>query len=184
MNCKANHDIVYLNVMQPRQCFNKSPCTSYFSKKKKSTTCTFGVQNSIGRVDFFRSPEYLAFFDAIEHEGLIYYEKFTDAIVATLGISLLLPKSQILHLGGIGWATVSKEWSYCPQSSELNAKCHCNPNPAIKPAHLSCNSFWLGKTKSPRKHERLECDKEGKCVLYIDVTDEPVDQVGGGMEQR
>ncbi|KAG0088060.1 alpha 1,2-mannosyltransferase 2.4.1 [Podila epicladia] len=148
------------------------------------TTCTFGVQNSIGRVDFFRSPEYLALFDAIENEGLIYYEKFTDAIVATLGISLLLPKSQILHLGGMGWATVSQEWSYCPHSSELNAKCHCNPNPAIKPAHLSCNSFWLGKTKSPRKHERLECDKEGKCVLYIDVTDEPVDQVGKGMDQR
>ncbi|KAG0038267.1 hypothetical protein BGZ82_000637 [Podila clonocystis] len=147
------------------------------------TTCTFGVQNSIGHVDFFRSPEYLAFFDAIEHEGLIYYEKFTDAIVATLGISLLLPKSQILHLGGMGWATASKEWSYCPHSSELNAKCHCNPNPAIKPAHLSCNSFWLGKTKSPQKHEKLECDEEGKCVLYIDVTNEPVDQADGGTEQ-
>ncbi|KAG0023996.1 alpha 1,2-mannosyltransferase 2.4.1 [Podila clonocystis] len=147
------------------------------------TTCTFGVQNSIGHVDFFRSPEYLAFFDAIEHEGLIYYEKFTDAVVATLGVSLLLPKSQILHLDGMGWATASKEWSYCPHSAELNAKCHCNPNPAIKPAHLSCNSFWLGKTKSPQKHEKLECDEEGKCVLYIDVTNEPVDQVDGGTEQ-
>ncbi|KAI9239718.1 MAG: nucleotide-diphospho-sugar transferase [Podila humilis] len=149
---------------------------------EEATTCTFGVQNSIGRVDFFRSREYLAFFDAIEHEGLIYYENFTDAIVTTLGVSLLLPKPQILHLGGMGWATVSKEWSYCPHAPELNARCHCNPNPPIKPAHLSCNNFWLGKNKSPRKNERLECNK-GKCVLYIDVTDEPVEQEGRGAEK-
>lgn len=81
----------------------------------------------------------------------------------------------------MGWATVSKEWSYCPHAPELNARCHCNPNPPIKPAHLSCNNFWLGKSKSPRKNERLECNK-GKCVLYIDVTDEPVEQEGRGSE--
>ncbi|KAG0341775.1 alpha 1,2-mannosyltransferase 2.4.1 [Podila horticola] len=131
-------------------------------KNGQNTTCTFGVQNSIGRVDFFRSPEYLAFFDAIEHEGLIYYEKFTDAIVTTLGVSLLLPKSQILHLGGMGWATVSNEWSYCPHAPELNARCHCNPNPAIKPAHLSCNSFWLGKTKTLPQVYRCVLDLSGK----------------------
>ncbi|KAF9430552.1 Anaphase-promoting complex subunit 2 [Podila epigama] len=50
------------------------------------TTCTFGVQNSIARVDFFRSPQYLEFIDAVDEQGLFYYEKFTDAIVITLAL--------------------------------------------------------------------------------------------------
>ncbi|KAF9288284.1 alpha 1,2-mannosyltransferase 2.4.1 [Mortierella alpina] len=38
------------------------------------TGCTYGVQNSIARVDFLRSPEYLAYFTFVDRDGPIYYE--------------------------------------------------------------------------------------------------------------
>ncbi|CAO3567423.1 unnamed protein product [Mortierella alpina] len=129
------------------------------------TGCTYGVQNSIARVDFLRSPEYLAYFTFVDRHGPIYYEKWTDATVMTIGLSLLAPRNATVHFEQNGWSFGGQ--SYCPSTLELNRHCHCDPTPSASALHMSCTDFWAGLGPSPRRKERVECNKEGKCVVYI-----------------
>ncbi|KAG0316260.1 alpha 1,2-mannosyltransferase 2.4.1 [Dissophora globulifera] len=65
--------------------------------------CTYGVQNSIARLDFLRSPAYLSYFTFIDQDGPIYYHKWDDATVITIGLSLLAPRTDQLFLTQLGW---------------------------------------------------------------------------------
>ncbi|KAF9914852.1 alpha 1,2-mannosyltransferase 2.4.1 [Lobosporangium transversale] len=141
---------------------------SFLMRESKDAfaACTYSVENSIGRVDFFRSPEYKAYFDFIDQEGPIYYEKWNDAAVVTIGLSLLNRRTDITFMKNLGWRLDSSTApiAYCPQD------CPCDPQLNNLPLHLSCTPFWLGQTKSPQMKRRLECNKEAKCVLYVSKT--------------
>ncbi|KAG0308463.1 alpha 1,2-mannosyltransferase 2.4.1, partial [Linnemannia gamsii] len=67
------------------------------------SACAYNVQNSIGSVEFFRSPGYTDYFNMIDKEGPIYYERWEDDTVITIGLSLLLPRSDIRFLKELGW---------------------------------------------------------------------------------
>ncbi|KAF9928848.1 alpha 1,2-mannosyltransferase 2.4.1 [Linnemannia zychae] len=67
------------------------------------SACSYNVQNSIGSIDFFRSPAYIDYFNLIDKEGPIYYERWEDDTVITIGLSLLLPRSDIRFLKELGW---------------------------------------------------------------------------------
>ncbi|KAF9956095.1 alpha 1,2-mannosyltransferase 2.4.1 [Mortierella alpina] len=129
------------------------------------TGCTYGVQNSIARVDFLRSPEYLTYFSFMDRHGPIYYEKWSDATVMTIGLSLLASRNDTVHMKPNGWSYGGQ--SYCPSSFEFNRLCHCDPTPPGSALHMSCTDFWAGVGPSPRRKERVECNKEGKCVVYV-----------------
>ncbi|KAF9948403.1 alpha 1,2-mannosyltransferase 2.4.1, partial [Mortierella alpina] len=118
------------------------------------TGCTYGVQNSIARIDFLRSPEYLAYFTFVDRHGPIYYEKWTDATVMTIGLSLLASRNDTVHLEQNGWSYGGQ--SYCPRPLELNRQCHCDPTPSASALHMSCTDFWAGVGPSPRRKERVE----------------------------
>ncbi|KAK3814031.1 MAG: nucleotide-diphospho-sugar transferase [Benniella sp.] len=124
------------------------------------TACTYNTQNSIGRVGFFRSAAYQTYFDLIDQEGLFYYEKWDDGVAMTIGLSLLLRRTDTLFLEPLGWRHGSA--AYCPDQH-----CPCNPQLNNLPLHLSCTPFWKGLSKSPEMKRRLECREDGKCVLYV-----------------
>ncbi|ORZ23768.1 nucleotide-diphospho-sugar transferase, partial [Lobosporangium transversale] len=98
---------------------------SFLMRESKDAfaACTYSVENSIGRVDFFRSPEYKAYFDFIDQEGPIYYEKWNDAAVVTIGLSLLNRRTDITFMKNLGWRLDSSTApiAYCPQD------CPCDP---------------------------------------------------------
>ncbi|KAF8937478.1 alpha 1,2-mannosyltransferase 2.4.1 [Dissophora ornata] len=91
--------------------------------------CAYGVQNSVARVDFFRSPEYEAYFEFVDQEGPIYYEKWDDATVITIGLALLTPRTDVLFLEELGWS--QGVIAYCPKS------CPCDPAYNNQALHLS-----------------------------------------------
>ncbi|KAI7818253.1 nucleotide-diphospho-sugar transferase [Gamsiella multidivaricata] len=123
------------------------------------TACTYGVETSIARVNFFRSPAYQAYFEYVDRQGPIYYHKWSDAAVTTIGLGLLAPRSDTLFLEHLGWSYGSI--AYCPD------RCPCNPQINNMALHLSCTPFWTELAESPELKRRLECNADGKCIMYV-----------------
>lgn len=66
--------------------------------------CQFYSNFEIGSLNFFRSKEHMAYFDYLDKAGGFYYERFGDAPVHTLSVSMFLPKSRIWYFRDIGYA--------------------------------------------------------------------------------
>ncbi|OTA61542.1 glycosyltransferase family 15 protein [Hypoxylon sp. EC38] len=66
--------------------------------------CQFYSNFEIGSLDFFRSKEHRAYFDHLDRSGGFYYERFGDAPVHTLSVSMFLPKRRIWYFRDIGYA--------------------------------------------------------------------------------
>ncbi|KAI1472662.1 glycolipid 2-alpha-mannosyltransferase-domain-containing protein [Daldinia caldariorum] len=66
--------------------------------------CQFYSNFEIGSLEFFRSKEHKAYFDHLDKAGGFYYERFGDAPVHTLSVSMFLPKTRIWYFRDIGYA--------------------------------------------------------------------------------
>ncbi|KAI0861234.1 glycolipid 2-alpha-mannosyltransferase-domain-containing protein [Xylaria cubensis] len=66
--------------------------------------CQFYSNFEVGSLAFFRSKEHTAYFEHIDKTGGFYYERFGDAPIHTLSVSLFLPKSRIWYFRDIGYA--------------------------------------------------------------------------------
>ncbi|KAI2617744.1 glycolipid 2-alpha-mannosyltransferase-domain-containing protein [Hypoxylon sp. NC1633] len=66
--------------------------------------CQFYSNFEIGSLNFFRSKEHRTYFDYLDRAGGFYYERFGDAPVHTLSVSMFLPKTRIWYFRDIGYA--------------------------------------------------------------------------------
>ncbi|KAI1374416.1 glycolipid 2-alpha-mannosyltransferase-domain-containing protein [Hypoxylon crocopeplum] len=66
--------------------------------------CQFYSNFEIGSLNFFRSREHRAYFEHLDKAGGFYYERFGDAPVHTLSVSMFLPKTRIWYFRDIGYA--------------------------------------------------------------------------------
>ncbi|GAP89427.1 putative alpha- -mannosyltransferase protein [Rosellinia necatrix] len=66
--------------------------------------CQFYSNFEVGSLAFFRSEEHRAYFEHLDKTGGFYYERFGDAPIHTLSVSLFLPKSRIWYFRDIGYA--------------------------------------------------------------------------------
>ncbi|KAI0450852.1 glycolipid 2-alpha-mannosyltransferase-domain-containing protein [Xylaria acuta] len=66
--------------------------------------CQFYSNFEVGSLAFFRSKEHRAYFEHLDKTGGFYYERFGDAPIHTLSVSLFLPKSRIWYFRDIGYA--------------------------------------------------------------------------------
>ncbi|KAI8997406.1 nucleotide-diphospho-sugar transferase [Pilobolus umbonatus] len=86
--------------------------------------CHFWSNFEIGDLNFFRSPEYTAYFDYLDKAGGFFYERWGDAPVHSIAVSLFLNKSQVHFFDDIGYK--HDPFMHCPSARELQKKCHCN----------------------------------------------------------
>lgn len=86
--------------------------------------CHFWSNFEIGNLNFFRSPEYVAFFDFLDKKGGFFYERWGDAPVHTLGLALLLPKDSIHFFSDIGYEHTP--WYNCPSNPAMQMMCDCS----------------------------------------------------------
>lgn len=77
----------------------------------------------IGDLDFFRSPEYLAYFEHLDRAGGFYYERWGDAPIHSIAASLFLPKDQIHFFQEIGYYHLP--FSHCPVDPSEDMACNC-----------------------------------------------------------
>lgn len=90
--------------------------------------CHFWSNFEIASLDFFRSEEYNAFFDSLEEKGGFFYERWGDAPVHTLAVSLMLSPDQVHFVANTGY--YHKPNRDCPLETELRDKLHCDCSPA------------------------------------------------------
>ncbi|KAI1817253.1 glycosyltransferase family 15 protein [Poronia punctata] len=66
--------------------------------------CQFYSNFEIGSLGFFRSEEHISYFRHLDRAGGFYYERFGDAPIHTISVSLFLPKSRTWYFRDIGYA--------------------------------------------------------------------------------
>lgn len=118
--------------------------------KKEYNLCHFWSNFEIGNLDFFRSEQYEAYFNHLDKAGGFYYERWGDAPVHTIGLSLLLDKNEIHHFDDIGYYHLP--YMACPASQDVRAskRCICQARDiedklsknSIDVDYYSCLSRW------------------------------------------
>ncbi|KAJ2564231.1 hypothetical protein GGH12_002111 [Coemansia sp. RSA 1822] len=93
--------------------------------------CHFWSNFEIADLSFYRSKEYQAFFDFLDHEGGFFYERWGDAPIHSIAAALFLQKVQVHWFKDIGY--YHPGWQHCPSGDAwLANRCTCDPNDKSK----------------------------------------------------
>lgn len=77
--------------------------------------CHFWSNFEIARLDFFRSPEYQAYFEQLDRSGGFWTERWGDAPVHSLAAGLFLSPSQVHYFRDIGYRHTTIQ--HCPANA-------------------------------------------------------------------
>ncbi|ODQ67815.1 glycosyl transferase [Nadsonia fulvescens var. elongata DSM 6958] len=103
------------------------------------STCHFWTNFEIVDVKFFRSKEYQELFEHLDKAGGFFYERWGDAPVRSLALSILADREQIHWFRDIGYT--HDPYSNCPNSD----KCVCEAGSFASPSldDQNCMNHWL-----------------------------------------
>ncbi|UZJ55555.1 hypothetical protein CBS101457_004875 [Exobasidium rhododendri] len=104
--------------------------------------CHFWSNFEIGDLRFWRSKEYLEYFDYLDRNGGFFYERWGDAPVHSIAAALFLDKSRIHHFDDIGY--FHHPWLHCPSKPAYyqEGKCSCNPEQSFDRNDGACLKQW------------------------------------------
>lgn len=140
--------------------------------------CHFWSNFEIARLDFFRSPEYMDFFEEMDLTGGFWRERWGDAPIHSLGAGLLLEPEQVHYFRDIGYQHT--DIFHCP----ANAPGKQLKRPANADGSRNDRGWDRPKTNGPGC--RCECptdlpeveSKEGTCI------NEWADVIGGWLDKN
>lgn len=107
------------------------------------TMCHFWTNFEIGNLNTLRGLYDTIFKKLDSHEANgFYYERWGDAPVRSLILSMVLPKKKIVHLDKVGYT--HPPYTQCPQDFEtrLKLRCSCDPEDDITNKWYSCNRLF------------------------------------------
>lgn len=92
----------------------------------KYNLCHFWSNFEIGDLDFFRGEAYSSFFEHLDQKGGFFYERWGDAPVHSIGVVMMLNKSQIHHFSDVGYK--HPPYYRCPHDDEsyTSGRCYCD----------------------------------------------------------
>lgn len=106
--------------------------------------CHFWSNFEIGDLNFFRGQSYNNFFNHLDSKYGFFYERWGDAPIHSIIVSLLLKPDEIIHFDEIGYAHAP--YSTCPTSyyGYLSQKCQCSMSGSknIPLQSISCLTRW------------------------------------------
>ncbi|KAJ3861532.1 glycosyltransferase family 15 protein [Lentinula novae-zelandiae] len=120
------------------------------------TRCTYWTNFEIGDLDFFRGSEgYNRYFEHLEAAGGFYYERWGDAPMHGIAISLLLDRDRIHHFDDIAYEHTG--WEQCPNpvsSAYERGRCDCDYDNSmdVKWKRYSCQADFEAALAVPRIH--------------------------------
>lgn len=85
------------------------------------STCHFWSNFEIGDMDFFRSPLYQAYFQHLDQSGGFFYERWGDAPVHSIALSLFADKKKIHWFRDIAYEHIP--YFNCPRLDSSGAIC-------------------------------------------------------------
>ncbi|KAI0298235.1 glycosyltransferase family 15 protein [Russula brevipes] len=104
--------------------------------------CHFWSNFEIGDMDFWRGEAYSTFFEYLERRGGFYYERWGDAPVHSIGVSLLAGADRIHMFRDIGYEHAP--FMHCPADDTLweRGRCACDRGRNFDYDGYSCLSRW------------------------------------------
>ncbi|KAK1348149.1 glycolipid 2-alpha-mannosyltransferase [Hamiltosporidium tvaerminnensis] len=97
--------------------------------------CHFWSNFEIAAFDFFRSKIYSDFFNFLDRKGGFFYERWGDAPIHSIAVSLFLKKNEIHFFGDIGY--YHPPVTYCP-SFKQNSLCKCDREKSFNYKRKTC----------------------------------------------
>ncbi|PVU95855.1 hypothetical protein BB561_001567 [Smittium simulii] len=101
--------------------------------------CHFWSNFEIVDLRFYRSKEYLRYFNFLDRSGGFFYERWGDAPVHSIAASLFLNSDQLHFFSDIGYH--HSPIGYCPDKSDTNLRCACG-NKKNLAHYLPCFRNW------------------------------------------
>lgn len=96
---------------------------SYTESNSEYNMCHFWTNFEIANLNFYRSEAYEAYFKHLDEAGGFYYERWGDAPVHSIALSLFIDKNQIHHFDDIGY--FHAPYMACPQSQDIQSMKRC-----------------------------------------------------------
>lgn len=130
-----NHNGAFQWLLENQQNPKKNKVTGGYS------TCHFWSNFEIADMDFFRGEAYNNWFKFLDSTGKFYYERWGDAPVHSMGLSLFADKSQIHWFRDIGY--FHDPYYNCPNTA---ATSRCKTGKFSKWDHLmdqNCMATWI-----------------------------------------
>ncbi|KAI5814179.1 nucleotide-diphospho-sugar transferase, partial [Pyronema omphalodes] len=105
--------------------------------------CHFWSNFEIANLDFYRSEVYRKYFQYLDSTGGFFYERWGDAPVHSLAVSLFLPRSKVHHFSDFGYS--HSPASRCPQDDEshVSGRCYCDRKVNFDLDSYSCTPRWF-----------------------------------------
>lgn len=104
--------------------------------------CHFWSNFEIADMDFYRGEAYTKYFDWLESKGGFYYERWGDAPVHSIGVSLFAPKQAVHYFYDIGYR--HDGFRHCPGGKVWEeGKCWCDPGRSFNYRNPSCTRKFL-----------------------------------------
>ncbi|CDO57717.1 similar to Saccharomyces cerevisiae YOR099W KTR1 Alpha-1,2-mannosyltransferase involved in O-and N-linked protein glycosylation [Geotrichum candidum] len=95
---------------------------------KTYNSCHYWSNFEIGDLSFFRSKPYQEFFEYLDATGNFFYERWGDAPIHSIAVSLLLPKTKIKHFPHTGYYHEPNQGCPLRAKARKELNCDCNPN--------------------------------------------------------
>ena len=131
---------------------DKDNFKAFITKKDSDdfNNCEFKSNFEIGNLNFYRSPAYRNFFDVIDKEGGIFYYKWSESIIHTIGLSILLPKDKIYFFENIGFHY--DKYDNCPLNDDIwsQYKCDCDQGNDFTFRSGSCGEHYFDILKKDK----------------------------------
>ncbi|ODV62844.1 glycosyltransferase family 15 protein [Ascoidea rubescens DSM 1968] len=105
--------------------------------------CHFWSNFEIGNLNFFRSQKYREYFDHLDKTGGFFYERWGDAPIHSMAVSLFEDKEKIHFFDDIGYT--HDIFTSCPISKKFRKDnhCACNPNDDFAWRSYSCTGRYF-----------------------------------------
>ncbi|KAJ1911175.1 hypothetical protein IWQ60_010265 [Tieghemiomyces parasiticus] len=103
--------------------------------------CHFWTNFEVLDLAFLRSERYDKFFQHVDQAGGIFYERWGDAPIRSVAVSMFLRKEETHWFEDVGYTHTA--FQNCPASPELQKKCHCDPGRSIHLNDFSCTREWV-----------------------------------------
>ncbi|GAN02982.1 alpha 1,2-mannosyltransferase [Mucor ambiguus] len=95
----------------------------------------------IADVSFYRGEKYQSFFNYLDTSNGIFYERWGDPVIQSLGATLFLTKDDIHFWDNIGYR-VANYFTHCPSEAALYSRCTCRPEENFDFNGYSCLKFY------------------------------------------
>lgn len=109
-------------------------CSHFGIDKLTHIYCT----QQISDVSFYRGEKYQSFFNYLDNSNGIFYERWGDPVIQSLGAVMFLTKEDIHFWDSIGYR-VANYFTHCPSTY---SKCTCRPEQNFDNDGYSCLRFY------------------------------------------